>query len=106
MHARHPRGGEAHLAKRGPYLLGVSATAADFLLTMFMRWSRNMPRPATDWPQLSALAQRMKARPSFRTLYEREGLTESDSYHRMRQLAMRRGQRMADLARALLAAAW
>ena len=67
---------EAHLQKRGPYLLGVSATAADFLLTMFMRWSRNMPRPATDWPQLKALAQRMKARPSFRTLYEREGLTE------------------------------
>lgn len=67
---------EAHLSKRGPYLLGVSATAADFLLTMFMRWSRNMPRPATDWPQLQALAQRMKARPSFRTLYEREGLTE------------------------------
>jgi glutathione S-transferase len=43
---------------------------------MLMRWSRNMPRPATDWPQLAALAQRMKARPSFRTLYEREGLTE------------------------------
>jgi glutathione S-transferase len=67
---------EAHLHRRGPYLLGPSATAADFLLTMFMRWSRNMPRPATGWPQLSALAQRMKARPSFRTLYEREGLTE------------------------------
>ena len=67
---------EAHLEKRGPYLLGVSPTAADFLLTMFMRWSRNMPRPATGWPQLDALAQRMKARPSFRTLYEREGLTE------------------------------
>ena len=67
---------EAHLARRGPYLLGVSATAGDFLLTMFMRWSRNMPRPATDWPQLAALAQRMKARPSFRLLYEREGLGE------------------------------
>ena len=67
---------EAHLAKRGPYLLGASASAADFLLTMLMRWSRNMPRPATEWPQLDALAQRMKARPSFRTLYEREGLTE------------------------------
>lgn len=67
---------EAHLLKRGPYLLGPSASAADFLLTMFMRWSRSMPRPATDWPALKGLAQRMKARPSFRTLYEREGLTE------------------------------
>jgi glutathione S-transferase len=67
---------EAHLAKRGPYLLGPSVSAADFLLAMLMRWSRNMPRPATDWPQLGALAQRMKARPSFRLLYEHEGLTE------------------------------
>ncbi|MBB5016015.1 glutathione S-transferase family protein [Rehaibacterium terrae] len=65
-----------HLAGQGPYLLGDTLSAADFLLTMLMRWSRNMPRPATDWPHLRALAERMKARPSFRTLYEREGLTE------------------------------
>ena len=67
---------EAHLAKRGPYLLGPSVSAADFLLTMLMRWSRNLPRQATEWPQLGALAQRMKARPGFRLLYEREGLQE------------------------------
>lgn len=67
---------EAHLARRGPYLLGPSVSAADFLLTMLMRWSRNMTRPATDWPQLAALAQRMKARPGFSLLYQREGLTE------------------------------
>ena len=67
---------DAHLAAHGPYLLGAQPTVADFFLTMLMRWSRNMPRPATDWPQLAALAQRMKARPSFATLYGREGLTE------------------------------
>jgi glutathione S-transferase len=43
---------------------------------MLMRWSRQMPRPATDWPQLAALAQRMKARPSFRALYAAEGLAD------------------------------
>lgn len=67
---------DAHLAANGPYLLGERISAADFMFTMMMRWSRNMPRPATAWPQLAALAARMKARPSFRTLYEREGLTE------------------------------
>ena len=67
---------DAHLAEHGPWLLGEQLSAADFLLTMLMRWSRNMPRPATDWPRLAALAQRMKARPSFRRLYEAEGLTE------------------------------
>ncbi len=67
---------DAHLATHGPYLLGDSASIADFYLTMLMRWSRGMPKPATEWPQLAALAQRMKARPSFAALYAREGLTE------------------------------
>ena len=67
---------DAHLAAHGPWLLGDQATAADFYLVMLMRWSRNMPRPATEWPHLAALAQRLKARPSFKALYEREGLTE------------------------------
>lgn len=65
-----------HLAANGPYLLGDTATIADFYLTMLMRWSRAMPKPATEWPQLAALALRMKARPSFRELYRREGLTD------------------------------
>ena len=67
---------ENHLAASGPYLLGNAPTVADFYLTMLMRWSRGMPKPATEWPHLAALAQRMKARPSFAELYAREGLTE------------------------------
>ncbi len=67
---------DAHLAAHGPHLLGERLTAADFYLTMLMRWSRNMPRPATEWPHLAALASRLKARPSFAELYRREGLTE------------------------------
>jgi glutathione S-transferase len=67
---------DAHLAANGPYLLGERLSVADFYLTMLMRWSRNMPRQAIEWAHLAALASAMKARPSFRTLYEREGLTE------------------------------
>jgi len=67
---------DAQLGAHGPYLLGDHVSAADFYLTMLMRWSRSMPQPATTWPHLAALAQRMKARPTFKTLYEREGLTE------------------------------
>ncbi|MDI1253591.1 glutathione S-transferase [Thermomonas sp.] len=67
---------ENHLAAHGPYMLGEAPTIADFYLTMLMRWSRGMPKPATEWPHLAALAQRMKARPSFTELYRREGLTE------------------------------
>lgn len=65
-----------HLAAHGPYVLGDAVSVADFYLTMLMRWSRGMPKPATEWPALASLAQRMKARPSFTELYAREGLTE------------------------------
>jgi glutathione S-transferase len=67
---------EAHLVAHGPYLLGERFSGADLLLTMLMRWSRNMPRPATTWPALARLADRVRARPSWRRLYEVEGLRE------------------------------
>jgi len=67
---------ESHLAASGPYLLGRDFSGADLLLTMLMRWSRNMPRPATQWPSLLRLADGVRARPSWKRLYELEGLTE------------------------------
>ena len=67
---------DAHLAAGGPHLLGAELGIADLYATMLMRWSRKMPRPATQWPQLAALAGRVKARPAWRRLYEVEGLTE------------------------------
>jgi glutathione S-transferase len=65
-----------HLQANGPYLLGEKKSAADFMLTMLMRWSRNMPRPSDSWPVLHAYAQRMKALSSFKEVYAREGLTD------------------------------
>jgi len=67
---------EAHLAAGGPYLLGDRVSAPDFFLAMLCRWSRNMPKPATEWPALRGFIDRMRARPSFKVLCEREGLTE------------------------------
>jgi glutathione S-transferase len=67
---------DAHLAAQGPYLLGKEFSAADLLLIMLMRWSRNMPKPATEWATLSQYAARMKARPSWKQLYALEGLSE------------------------------
>lgn len=66
----------AHLGAHGPFLLGESPSAADFMLTMLMRWSRNMPRPSNHWPVLQAHATRMKAKPSFSEVHAREGLTD------------------------------
>jgi glutathione S-transferase len=67
---------EQHLEAGGPWMCGARLSAVDFLAAMLMRWSRNMPRPATSWPVLAEYVARMKSRPSFRELYAREGLTE------------------------------
>ena len=67
---------DAHLGKNGPYLLGEAPCAADFMLVMLMRWSRNMPKTALDYPNLARLAGLMKARPSWKALSESEGLAE------------------------------
>ncbi len=67
---------DVHLAAQGPYLLGEDFSAADLLLIMLMRWSRNMPKPATEWPALRPYAARMKDRPSWKQLYALEGLSD------------------------------
>ncbi len=67
---------DAHLAAHGPYMLGADFSAVDLLTLMYMRWSRNMPRPVTAWPSLKKYAELMRARPSWKRLYEIEGLTE------------------------------
>jgi glutathione S-transferase len=66
----------AHVAAAGPYVGGSEFSGADLYLTMLMRWSRKMPRPATDWPALKALADRVRERRSWKRLYELEGLSE------------------------------
>jgi glutathione S-transferase len=67
---------DTHLASAGPYMLGAGFSAVDLLTLMYMRWSRNMPKPVTAWPVLRDYADRMRARPSWQRLYEIEGLTE------------------------------
>ena len=67
---------DALFADGRPYLLGAQMTTADFLFTMLMRWSRNMPKPAECWPRLAGYGERQRARPALRAVHEREGLTE------------------------------
>lgn len=66
---------DAHLAGR-THVAGDAFSMADLFATMLMRWSRNMPKPATAWPNLRAYADRMRARPSWAELCVREGLSE------------------------------
>ena len=63
------------------YLAGPNLSTADFLVTMLMRWSGNMPKPATDWPHIAAYVKRMAAMPSFKEVNAREKL-ERDRWPR------------------------
>jgi len=64
---------DAMLAYGRPYLLGQTMTAADFLLGMLARWSRNLPRTAMDWPHLKAYVGRIRAMPSYRRTHDDDG---------------------------------
>jgi glutathione S-transferase len=67
---------DGHLRAAGPCLLGETLSMADLQLLMYMRWSRNMPKSALEWPALKQFASHMRARPSWQRLCELEGLTE------------------------------
>jgi glutathione S-transferase len=67
---------DAHLGANGPYMLGAEVSVVDLLAIMYMRWSRNMPKPATEWPALQRFAALMRERPSWKKLYAVEELTE------------------------------
>lgn len=67
---------DAHLAANGPYMLGAEFSGVDLLALMYMRWSRNMPRPVTAWPGLKSYADLLRKRPSWKRLCEIEGLGE------------------------------
>lgn len=67
---------DAHFADGRLFLLGDRMTAVDFLLTMLTRWSRNMPNPATQFPNLAPYINRMRKMPSLQEVHAREGLTD------------------------------
>lgn len=67
---------DGRLAEGRIHLIGDRLSTADFLAVMLMRWSRNMPRPATTWNNLAPYIQRMRSLPSFIELNRREGLTD------------------------------
>jgi glutathione S-transferase len=66
---------DAHLANR-THMIGNKLSAVDFLATMLMRWSRNMPRPVTEWRNLNAYVHRLRAMPSYLKTMQIEKLTD------------------------------
>jgi glutathione S-transferase len=57
-------------------MVGERFTTVDLLVTILCRWSRNMPKPATEWPNLKRYLDRIRQRPALREVHAREGLTD------------------------------
>lgn len=66
---------DARLAGR-EHMVGETLTTVDLQLTMLTRWSRNMPKPATAWPNLKRYIDAMRARPALREVHAREGRSD------------------------------
>jgi len=66
---------DARLADRD-WLVGDRFTTVDLLATILCRWTRNMPKPATAWPNLKRYLDRVRQRPALREVHVREGLTD------------------------------
>lgn len=66
---------DAHLAGRR-FMVGDALSTVDLQLAMLARWSRNMPRPATAWPNVAAWLAPLRARPALREVHVREGLSD------------------------------
>lgn len=58
------------------FAIGTQMTTVDFQLTMLMRWSRKMPKPATCWPNIATYLKAMRARPGLRAVHAREGVVD------------------------------
>ncbi len=66
---------DARLAERD-YVVGDRFTTVDLLATILCRWTRNMPKPATAWPNLKRYLDKIRQRPALREAHVREGLTD------------------------------
>jgi glutathione S-transferase len=67
---------DAQMADGRQYLLGNALRAADFLATMLMRWSRNMPQTALQFDHLGAYIRRMWRLASLQSVHQQEGLSD------------------------------
>lgn len=60
--------------EKGPYLLGERFSGADIFLMMMARWSRNMAKPASTYPNIKRCVDLVLARPAVQRMMKAEGL--------------------------------
>ena len=67
---------DAHFEKTRPFMLGSTYGVLDMMTIVLLRWSRNMPKPATEWPRIAKFVSKVKSRAAWKRVYKIDGLTE------------------------------
>ncbi len=65
---------DSMLGGNGPYLLGSRFSALDIFVTMLCRWTRQMPQPALNYPNVKRHVELVTARPAWAAMMEAEGI--------------------------------
>ncbi|WP_343563642.1 glutathione S-transferase family protein [Kiloniella sp. b19] len=68
---------DAHLAQKGPFMMGKAFSALDFFLIMLCRFGRNLPSHPRDLPALGQFCEAVLTRPSVQRSFEQEGLQDA-----------------------------
>ncbi|KAG9406386.1 hypothetical protein AC1031_002704 [Aphanomyces cochlioides] len=58
------------------FILGDCVSAVDIYTTMLMHWTQVMPKPATKWPRIAGLIDRVTSLPSWKQVNQVEGNAE------------------------------
>jgi glutathione S-transferase len=63
-----------------PFFLGETFSALDIHLTVLVRWSRSLPKPMWQWPQLRRIADKVHRRPAFQRMMQKQGFAWADNW--------------------------
>ena len=64
----------------GKYLAGDRFGACDIYLAMLARWSRNLPKPMWQWPNISRAVAETYPRPAFQRMMQKQGIAWAENW--------------------------
>lgn len=70
----------AGMAAGAPTMLEDGYSACDIYLTMLGRWSRFLPRPMWEWPNLKGVLGATYRRPAFQRMMQKQGIGWADNW--------------------------
>lgn len=64
----------------GAFVIGSQFTLCDIYLTMLVRWSRFLARPAWQWANIKRVAGATYPRPAFQRMMDKQGILWPDNW--------------------------